>query len=389
MTPATESSASAVKRRAPRPWWRPRTSRLAPRIALVLLVIGLVVGGTYARRAYEEFAGYPDRPGRGSGQVIAVEIASGSSFPTVLERLVAAGVVDSQDALYFRVFVLRSGAANKIAAGEHSFRDDMSAKEIVEELLRKPREEELSVTIPEGKHMLDVAQIVADAGLSTRAELEAAMRDTALLSTLKIQGPTAEGYLFPDTYRFSKRATATQIVTRLVQRHRQVWSELERKHRGDLRTLAQDFGWGPHEVVVLASIVEKETAVPSERPLIAGLFQNRLRFKEFKSKRLETDPTIIYGCTVPTEKSAACKEFAGRIRRIHLTDPDNPYNTYTHQGLPPGPISNPGREALEAVLAPTESRYLFFVAKNDGTHVFSKTVAEHEAWVDKYQRGGG
>ena len=119
------------------------------------------------------------------------------------------------------------------------------------------------------------------------------------------------------------------------------------------------------------------------------MFFNRLRFRSFQPKRLETDPTIIYGCTVPPEKSKACEQFEGRIRRIHLRDPDNPYNTYTHEGLPPGPITNPGRAALEAVLAPEKTRYLFFVAKKDGTgmHKFSKTRAEHEAAVDKYIRG--
>jgi UPF0755 protein len=137
----------------------------------------------------------------------------------------------------------------------------------------------------------------------------------------------------------------------------------------------------------MASIVEKETGQPVERPRIASVFLNRLRFGSFQPKLLQTDPTIIYGCTVPTEKSAACEQFEGRIRRIHLQDQDNVYNTYTHEGLPPGPISNPGRAALEAVLAPEKSRYLYFVARNDGTHQFSKTRKEHEAAVDKYIRG--
>ena len=117
------------------------------------------------------------------------------------------------------------------------------------------------------------------------------------------------------------------------------------------------------------------------------MFLNRLRFTSFKPKLLQTDPTIIYGCTVPEQKSAACESFEGRIRRVHLRDPDNPYNTYTHEGLPPGPIANPGRAALEAVLRPEKTRYLYFVSRNDGTHQFSKTVEEHERAVDKYIRG--
>ncbi|MGB1275340.1 MAG: endolytic transglycosylase MltG, partial [Nannocystaceae bacterium] len=119
-----------------------------------------------------------------------------------------------------------------------------------------------------------------------------------------------------------------------------------------------------------------------------GVFFNRLRFASFKPKLLQTDPTIIYGCTVPATISEACKQFEGRIRRIHLRDPDNLYNTYTHEGLPPGPITNPGRAALEAVFAPKNSRFLYFVSRNDGTHQFSRNRKEHEAAVDKYIRGG-
>src|SRR5687768_1568244 len=114
--------------------------------------------------------------------------------------------------------------------------------------------------------------------------------------------------------------------------------------------------WGDHEIVTLASIVEKETAAKHERPLIAGVFLNRMKFSSFKPKRLETDPTIVYGCTVPEKKSAECQKLEGRIRRIHLDDKDNPYSTYAIEGLPPGPISNPGKEALEAVLALIYSR---------------------------------
>jgi UPF0755 protein len=174
----------------------------------------------------------------------------------------------------------------------------------------------------------------------------------------------------------------------MVERHRQVFADLERRYRDGLHSLEKGLEWGPHEIVVLASIVEKETGAKHERPLIAGVFLNRLRFSSFQPKLLQTDPTIVYGCTVPEEKSAACQKFEGRIRRIHLDDKDNPYSTYAHEGLPPGPISNPGRAALEAVLAPKKSRFLYFVARNDGTHEFSKTVAEHERWVDVFQRQG-
>jgi UPF0755 protein len=173
----------------------------------------------------------------------------------------------------------------------------------------------------------------------------------------------------------------------MVARHQQVYAEVRRTHHEGAETLATELGWADHQIVIMASLIEKETGQAAERPRIASVFLNRLRFTTFQPKLLQTDPTIIYGCTVPEQKSEACKQFEGRIRRIHLRDVDNPYNTYTHEGLPPGPISNPGRAALEAVLAPERTRYLYFVARNDGTHQFSKTVQEHDAAVDKYIRG--
>ncbi len=145
---------------------------------------------------------------------------------------------------------------------------------------------------------------------------------------------------------------------------------------------------GDRELVVLASIVEKETGAPEERSRVASVFYNRLLSPAFPSRRLETDPTIRYGCTIPTVKSKACQAWdpAGRLHTAQLEDVDNLYNTYRHAGLPPGPISNPGAASFEAVMAPESTDFLFFVAKDERTHVFSKTLAEHQRWVDKYQR---
>jgi UPF0755 protein len=181
-----------------------------------------------------------------------------------------------------------------------------------------------------------------------------------------------------------------RVLIPLVRRHRQVFAELRAAHAKTVAELKKTLGFDDHKIVVLASIVEKETGRAEERPRIAQVFMNRLRMPTFSPKLLQTDPTIIYGCTVGTPRSPACLKWDGRIRRIQLEDRENPYNTYTHEGLPPGPISNPGRAALEAVMAPDHTPYLYFVAKNDGTgsHYFSKSVAEHNAAVVKYQRGG-
>lgn len=373
---------------ARRPWWKPRRSRRAQRWALLVVILALGGAAWAVHRAYTRLMAYPDRPGTGTAEVIEIEIPRGASFPQVLELLVEHGVIADEESAYFKIYVLNEGAARKTTAGPHSFRGDMTPAEILVELARKQKAVEVKVTIPEGKQILEVAQILSEAGLGDGAVLEAAMRDRALLDELGIEGPTAEGYLFPDTYKFRAKATPREIIERLVQRHRQVFADLRRRYRPEANKLADQLGWGDHQIVVLASIVEKETAAKHERPLIAGVFLNRLRFPSFSPKLLQTDPTIVYGCVVPEQKSEACKKFEGRIRTIHLRDKDNPYSTYAHEGLPPGPICNPGREALEAVFAPKKSRYLYFVSRNDGTHEFSKTVAEHEKWVDLYQRKG-
>ena len=371
-----------------RPWWKPRRSRAVQRVALLVVLVSLAIAGWAVHAAYTRLVAYPDRPGSGSAEIIEVEIPKGASFPQVLELLVQSGVVAEDDAMVFKLYVLQEGAARKTTAGRHRFRGDMTPAEILEELARKQKTEELAATVPEGKNILEVAQILSEAGLGDAAALEAAMRDPALLKELEIPGPTAEGYLFPDTYKFRADATPAEVVTKMVQRHREVFAELRRRYRTEVKQLEDQLGWSDHQVVIMASIVEKETAAKHERPLIAGVFLNRLRFPSFSPKLLQTDPTIVYGCTVPVEKSAACKQFEGRIRTIHLRDKDNPYSTYAHEGLPPGPISNPGRDALEAVLAPKTSRFLYFVSRNDGTHQFSKTVAEHEKAVDLFQRKG-
>ena len=371
-----------------RPWWKPRRSRRGQRWAFAVVLLSLLGGIIAARGVYTRVLEYPDKPGRGAAGQVEIDIPPGSSFPQVLELLVESEVLHPEEATWFRIYVLHEGAARKITAGSHTFRGDMTPAEILQELQRRQKAIERRVTIPEGKNILEVAQILAEAGLGEAGEIEAVMRDPGLLKKLGIEGETVEGYLFPDTYKFRADASPHEILERLVERHRQVYSDLARRHRESVVQLERMFGWGPREIVTLASIVEKETGATHERPLIAGVFLNRLRFSSFQPKLLQTDPTIIYGCTVPERKSKACQKFEGRIRTIHLRDEANLYSTYTHEGLPPGPISNPGRAALEAVLAPEKSRYLYFVSRNDGTHQFSKTVAEHEKWVDLYQRQG-
>jgi UPF0755 protein len=174
----------------------------------------------------------------------------------------------------------------------------------------------------------------------------------------------------------------------MIQQHRVVWDRIRRKKAKALKKLQKKLGWSDRDVLIMASIVEKEAVVGSERPRIAQVFINRLVSPSFKPHRLDTDPTIRYGCMVPLEKSRACQKWdpSKRLRRAQLDDKDNPYNTYQHEGLPPGPICSPGAASLAATVEPDGSNYFYFVSKNDGTHAFSRTRKEHERMVDKYQR---
>ncbi len=373
-----------TKRRRP----RLRRSRRAQRWALGIVFLLLATAAVTVHSAYRRVVSFPSEPLVAAEAPVTVEIPRGTTLRGAVERLVEAGVLPADEATAFRLFVLHRGAAGRIAAGRHTFRPGMDARALLEELTRRPEAPQVKVTIPEGQNILGVAQILADAGLGPREAFEAAMRDPKLAARLGVPADTLEGYLFPDTYRFRKGAPPEEILAAMVRRHQQVFSDLARRHRAAIRKLRDELGFDAHAIVTLASIVEKETGAAGERPIIAGVFLNRLRMKSFTPKLLQTDPTIIYGCTVPLRKSKACKSFEGRIRRIHLLDDDNPYNTYRHEGLPPGPISNPGRAALEAVLAPKKTRFLYFVSRNDGTHQFSRTRAEHERYVDLYQRKG-
>src|SRR3954470_15754143 len=350
---------------------------------LITSAFGLVALIVVGRTAWR----YGDTPGGTATGKITVEIPNGATAGDVSTRLMDAGLIGNPT--IFRLYAGQRGVAGRFKAGRYEINAPASPKQILDTLVKGAADELVTVIVPPGKNLLEVAEILAAAGVAGKAELAAKASDPAFAAELGLPGNTLEGYLFPDTYRLRPRSTPARALIPLVRRHRQVWAELRATHAKAALELKKTLGFEDHNVVVLASIVEKETGRPEERPRIAQVFINRLRMPTFVPKLLQTDPTIIYGCTVAIQKSAACQKWDGRIHRIHLDDRDNPYNTYTHEGLPPGPISNPGRAALEAVLQPDETPYLYFVSKNDGTHYFSKTVKEHEAAVNKYQRGGG
>ncbi len=290
-----------------------------------------------------------------------VFIPDGSTFQQVAALLEREQLIKSRSAF---VLLGRSQSADrKIRAGEYELNAGMPPAEILSKLL-SGQVVLHPFTIPEGLTMAQIAEIVSQQGLADRDELMRLARDRAFIASLGIQADTLEGYLYPDTYKFPKSAKAKDIVTTMVEHLRQVYGP-------DLQARAQELNLTQHEVLTLASVIEKETGANEEREEISAVFHNRLK----KRIPLQSDPTVIYGLPA----------FDGNIRKKDLSSP-SPYNTYRVPGLPPGPIANPGIQAIRAALYPSNSRALYFVSKNDGTHQFSATLTEHNQAVEKYQK---
>lgn len=351
-------------------------------IVLATLVLALGVAGVLGFRALQ----YPHVAHAGSGKAIVVEVTPDMSFTGIATALHAEGVI-TQPRL-FRVYGMYRGATRKVRAGRYELADNLTPKQVLDVLVAGVKEKTIKVTLPEGKHMLEYFDILEAAGVGKRRELQALAQDAAFLKTLQIEAPSIEGYLFPDTYDFPLNQPAEKILQRLVARYRVVWREVAAAAGPALAETQRRMGWDEHKLLIMASLVEKEAVLASEQPRIAQVFYNRLTSATFVSKRLETDPTIRYGCMVGSPGATSCKNWkiTDRLRTLQLRDATNTYNTYQHAGLPPGPICSPGRGAMLAAMQPDGSGFFYFVGRNDGSHVFSKTFAEHSAAVDTYQR---
>ncbi len=326
------------------------------RVLAVLVVLGLLAaaGGAFWVRSLLE-------PVSGSEEAVAFEVPAGASLGQVARRLEDAGIVKS--ALGFELLARWRERAGELRAGEYALSPSLGAEQVLERLAAG-RVVTHEVVIPPGLVAREIAERFEAAGLADAGEFLAAARDPGFAEELGVPGDDLEGYLFPETYQLARGLTARAVVRVLVEHFHDAWSEVASK--------AEARGLSMRDAVILASIVEKETGAPEERPLIAGVFLNRLA----RGMRLETDPSVIYGI----------EDFDGNLTRAHLEDASNPYNTYRIPALPPGPIANPGAEALRAVVEPAETEYLFFVSRNDGTHVFSRSYREHAKAVDRFQR---
>ncbi len=332
------------------------------RAALVLAALAVLVAAAGAGAVWwllrTPYRGYP-------GEELVVEIAPGADAGSILALLERRGVLRS--AALTRAYLVWGLDDPPLKAGEYRFRGPATPGEV---LRRLARGEVIAhgVTLVEGLTLEETAEHLAAAGFGDQARLLATMRSPALIADLDPEAADLEGYLFPDTYAFARGISETRVVETLVDTFRQKF-ELEVRP-----LLAADDERPPRAVVTLASIVEKEARLESERPVIAGVYANRLR----RGIGLYADPTVIYALK-------RLGRWDGNLRRPDL-ELDSPYNTYRYPGLPPGPIASPGLASLQAAARPAEVPYLYFVSRNDGSHVFAETLAEHNRNVETWQK---
>lgn len=351
------------------------------RASAVLWAIALALGAALAVAATYALVVFPSRAGPGSGKAVEIVVYPGEPAASVLDKLERGGLLRSPRlfALYARLVGL------KAAAGAHLLTDDASPDELVRRLEREGRAARAKVTIPEGFTRFDVARRLEALHVTWSAAFLDATANTDLLREIGVEGDSAEGYLFPATYDLPLDSDPKDVVRRLVGEFDRRFLQLEQNHHLGRVELERSLGWGTREIVTLASMIEKEAAVDDERPVIASVFLNRLRDSAFRRKVLQCDPTSAYGCLALRDRVPACASYAGKVTHAINMDPLNTYSTYVHEGLPPGPIANPGVKALEAVLAPASSKYLYFVVRGDRRHAFSETYEDHNAAVKDYR----
>ena len=322
-------------------------------MAILTLLIGSAVGGYWLLRPYKGFQ-----------DPTFVEVAHGMSSRAIGEQLTRQGVVRSRWA-FLAVRLLHPTAT--LQAGEYRFATAQTPWQVFTEIQRGQIFFE-ELTIPEGSNLFDIANLLRHSDTVDGDEfLKAAMNPNSIRD-LDPLAPTLEGYLFPSTYRVTHHTTAGQLCHLMTAEFRKRWSQLT----------GSEQAVEVHRIVTLASLIEKESAVRAERPLVAAVFSNRLK----SGIPLQCDPTTVYAALLENR-------YRGAIHRSDLAS-TNPYNTYTHAGLPPGPVTNPGADSLIAALHPAESSFLYFVAKPDGSgsHHFSATLEEHEKAVELYRKTG-
>lgn len=328
----------------------------------VILLIFIVPGiGGFVWYQYQLFSS----PNQLSSNEVFYEVVPGKTWDQVIEDLHQVGVITQPES--FKIYVRLLGPRAKLKVGDYAFPSGQKPYQVLS-VLGSGISRQFNFTVTEGMNIFEIAKQFQDLGLGTYDEMLGLLKNNSKASQdLGFSVPSYEGFLFPDTYKITKYMKAEDLIKMMRSKFNQVFAEIyDQKLQPQMSVL---------ELVTLASIVEKETGAANERPTISAVFHNRLK----KGMLLQTDPTIIYGIADLTGK------YEIKIASKDIREPTR-YNTYVIKGLPPGPIANPGKEALLAAMKPDDSDYLFFVSKNDGTHIFSRTYDEHNSYVVKFQK---
>jgi len=321
----------------------------------LLIVIGIAAGLFYELKTFASTPANKSTP-----EPVVVTVSQGQTLNTTAAILYRKNLIKNADK--FVLIARFKGYDKQLKAGEYLLSAAMTPLQLLD-IMVKGTVRLYKLTIPEGYNLFQIAELVEASNLGTRTDFIQAATDAVRVHQNGLEGKTFEGYLFPDTYFFPKGVSIDSMIRAMVKRFWSIFIP-------EWQARAKDLGLTVHQVVTLASIIEKETGAAFERPIISSVFHNRLN----KKMRLESDPTVIYGI----------ENFDGNLTRKHLTT-STPYNTYKIRGLPIGPIANPGAASLKAALYPDETKYIYFVSRKDTTHQFSTNLKQHNQAVKKYQ----
>ena len=328
----------------------------------LFVLMGLLIGAAIAvvwlvsTRVHAPYRGY-----QGAEQF--VDLPPGAGSRTIGDRLVESGIVS--DPITFRAALWLTGQGRHLKAGEYRFERAMTPIEVLDKIARGDVYV-ITLTFPEGLTIAEMAKVFEAHGLGSASAFSDAASDASSIHELDPAATDLEGYLFPETYKLSRHANAVRLVRLMTARFAHVFTP-------DMRQAGAARGLSVRQAITLASIVEKETARGDERPIVAAVYENRLRI----GMALQCDPTVIYALQ-------RAGTYGGNLHHEDLAF-DSPYNTYRYPGLPPGPIASPGRAAIDAVLHPADADFLYFVSRNDGSHAFAHDLDEHNRNVQKYQ----
>jgi len=345
-------------------------------VFVVLLVVALAVAGVVYYQVH--FARSPIQRSAGGAPVeVVFEVQAGESTAEIAQHLADQGLIRS--ASLFQVWARIRRMDGRLEAGRYTLRSDMTMDQILEQLTHAPENREIIFTTVEGLRLEEMAASLEKQGVCSAADFLAAVQQSYDYDFLadRPAGATLEGYLFPDTYSVLSTYTATRVVNLMLE-------DFGRRLTPEMRRQARERGLTIHDLITLASIVDKEAVLDEERPIIASVYLNRLAAE----MPLQACPTAQYALGYDPETGRWWRELDfGQLGVTNLAEIDHPYNTYRYQGLPPGPICSPGLASMMAVLEPAETDYYYFVAKNDGSneHAFARTLEEHNANIARYQ----